>query len=309
MIWRYITYSLRTIGRRPAFALIAVLILALAIGGNTAVFTVVHAVLLRPLPYPESGRLVQITRGATPIRFSELKASAGSFTEVGAFASEESPTLSGAQGEPEVLKGARVSANFLRILKVDPLLGRPFRAAEDAAGGPAVVMISARLWQRRFAGDPKIVGQTATLGGTPYTIIGVLPPKFLFPFSDLDLWMTAPAEFPLIEPPSRALSPFLTIFGRLKPGVTLAAANAETKVIHGAYARAHPAMLDAKPKRPEGITPMKDTLVADVRSMLWMLSGAVSFVLLISCANLAGLLLARALSRTRELAVRAALGA
>jgi putative ABC transport system permease protein len=302
-------YAVRQLRKNPGFTAVALITLTLGIGGNTAIFSVVHAVLLKPLEYRDPDRVVIVTEGATPVRFEEMMAGSRSYTELGDYTvGFEEMALSGA-GEPEMLKGARVSANFLHILGVSPLLGRSFFPEEDKAGAPAVAMISAELWRRRFGGDRSIVGRAVTLAGMAYEIIGVVPAGFQFPLAGSEVWVTRPSEWSAIPPQGRPLSPILSVFGRLKPGLDLRQASAELAVLNRQYAAAHPGMLDAKPDIPETVRPFRDQLVSDVRSELWMLFGAVAFVLLIVCANIASLLLARGASRSREFAVRAAIGA
>ena len=247
-LWQDLRFAVRMIAKRPGFAAAIVLTVALGIGANTALFSVVRAVLLRPLGYTDPQQLVILTGGATPIHVDELRAAARSYTNTGVFSSPEQMALTGV-GEPEIVHAQRVTSNFLSILGVAPALGRSFLPAENRIGGPNVVMLSTRLWRRRFGANPAILGHAITLAGTPYTIIGVLPPRFDFPSASqtLDAWITRPTEWSPMPVKSRALSPYLHVFGRLKPGISIDQASEELAVLNRQYATAHPAMLDAKP--------------------------------------------------------------
>jgi len=316
-----IRYGLRGLRRTPGFAAVAILTLALGIGANTAIFSVVHAVLLRPLPYRDPGRLVYISEfwpHETPVKtvpnpdFANWSEHGQLFDGLAAYGGGAEVNLTG-MGEPERLSGARVTADFFALLGVEPILGRSFLPEEDRPGGRKAVLLSYELWERRFGSNSKVIGSTVQLDGDLYTIVGVAPAGFRFPDDDFRAQVFLPMVVArVVDWKSRDPNLFrlLRVLARLRPGVTPDQARAELTALVRAEADLEPPQFKRMRAGMEvRITPLSERLAAPARPILLILLSSVALLLIMSCVNVAGMQLARGATRQRELAVRAALGA
>ena len=303
--------ALRFLRKAPSFSAAVILTLALGIGANSAVFSAIDAIVLRPLPYPRGDQLAALdqhnskgrdaNRFVAPVRLEDWNRMTSTFQAISGYYFDDLSETSGSL--PERVTECLVAPRFLEVMGVSPSLGRDFASNEEHWGGPSAVLISYKYWQRRFHGDPSVLGQKVHVGGYSSSIIGVMPASFRFPNDDVDMWAPSAPDAPFAQ---RRDSTWFTVVGRLRPGVTINQAAADLAAVQS--------RLGKEFGRPDSelsvdVTPLKDTIVGEVRESLWLLYGSVTLLLLIACSNIAALLLARTAEREHEISIRYSLGA